>query len=163
MTGINFLLSNQKDKSVELFLDMLKDESNTFEAQLTLGSLFRFRGEVDRAIRIHQALTENGSLSSEQQLLAVQQLGRDYMTAGLYNLAEDIFILLVNEDDFRRSALQQLLQIYQATNEWKKTIDIAEKLAKIGHLQLNLEIAYFYCELALQAMSGDDLDNALIF
>ncbi|MGK2960039.1 MAG: lipopolysaccharide assembly protein LapB [Candidatus Malihini olakiniferum] len=161
VTGVNFLLSNQQDKAVELFLDMLKDESNTFEAHLTLGNLFRSRGEVDRAIRIHQALTESASLSFEQRLLAVQQLGRDYMAAGLYDRAEEIFTQLVDEDTFRRSALQQLLQIYQATSEWQKTINIAEKLVKIGQPQLNTEIAHFYCELALQAMSSDDLDNAL--
>ncbi|MCW2474123.1 MULTISPECIES: lipopolysaccharide assembly protein LapB [unclassified Symbiopectobacterium] len=161
VTGVNFLLSNQQDKAVELFLDMLKDESNTFEAHLTLGNLFRSRGEVDRAIRIHQALTESASLSFEQRLLAVQQLGRDYMAAGLYDRAEEIFAQLVDEEDFRRSALQQLLQIYQATSDWQKAIDIAEKLVKLGQPQLNTEIAHFYCELALQAMSSDDLDKAL--
>lgn len=162
VTGVNFLLSNQQDKAVELFLDMIKDESNTFEAHLTLGNLFRSRGEVDRAIRIHQALMESASLSFEQRLLAVQQLGRDYMVAGLYDRAEEIFTQLVDEEDFRRSALQQLLQIYQATSEWQKAIDIAEKLVKLGQPQLNTEIAHFYCELALQAMSSDDLDKALM-
>ena len=58
---MNFLLSNQQDKAVDLFLDMLKEDSNTVEAHLTLGNLFRSRGEVDRAIRIHQALMESAS------------------------------------------------------------------------------------------------------
>lgn len=161
VTGVNFLLSNQQDKAVELFLDMLKDESNTFEAHLTLGNLFRSRGEVDRAIRIHQALTESASLSFEQRLLAVQQLGRDYMAAGLYDRAEEIFTQLVDEDDFRRSALQQLLLIHQATSDWMNAIEVAEKLVKLGKDQLRSEIAHFYCELALQAMSSDDLDKAM--
>lgn len=59
VAGVNFLLSNQQDKAVDLFLDMLKEDSNTVEAHLTLGNLFRSRGEVDRAIRIHQALMES--------------------------------------------------------------------------------------------------------
>ncbi|RYC37865.1 lipopolysaccharide assembly protein LapB [Pectobacterium zantedeschiae] len=161
VTGVNFLLSNQQDKAVELFLDMLKDDSNTFEAHLTLGNLFRSRGEVDRAIRIHQALTESASLTFEQRLLAVQQLGRDYMAAGLYDRAEESFNQLVDEDDFRRSALQQLLQIYQATSDWPAAIDVAEKLVKMGKDQLRVDIAHFYCELALLAMGSDDLDKAL--
>ncbi|KFX07688.1 tetratricopeptide repeat protein [Pectobacterium betavasculorum] len=161
VTGVNFLLSNQQDKAVELFLDMLKDDSNTFEAHLTLGNLFRSRGEVDRAIRIHQALTESASLTFEQRLLAVQQLGRDYMAAGLYDRAEEIFKQLVDEEDFRRSALQQLLQIHQATSDWLAAIDVAEKLVKMGKDQLRVEIAHFYCELALLAMGSDDLDKAL--
>ncbi|MFP1724756.1 lipopolysaccharide assembly protein LapB [Lonsdalea quercina] len=161
VTGVNFLLSNQQDKAVELFLDMLKDDSNTFEAHLTLGNLFRSRGEVDRAIRIHQALTESASLSFEQRLLAVQQLGRDYMTAGLYDRAEEIFNQLVDEDDFRLTALQQLLQIHQSTSDWQNAIETAEKLVKLGKERLRSEIAHFYCELALQAMGSDDLDKAL--
>ncbi|MDY4372448.1 lipopolysaccharide assembly protein LapB [Pectobacterium carotovorum] len=161
VTGVNFLLSNQQDKAVELFLDMLKDDSNTFEAHLTLGNLFRSRGEVDRAIRIHQALTESASLTFEQRLLAVQQLGRDYMAAGLYDRAEESFNQLVDEEDFRRSALQQLLQIYQATSDWPTAIDVAEKLVKMGKDQLRVDIAHFYCELALLAMGSDDLDKAL--
>ncbi|MCU1797477.1 lipopolysaccharide assembly protein LapB [Pectobacterium polaris] len=161
VTGVNFLLSNQQDKAVELFLDMLKDDSNTFEAHLTLGNLFRSRGEVDRAIRIHQALTESASLTFEQRLLAVQQLGRDYMAAGLYDRAEESFNQLVDEEDFRRSALQQLLQIHQATSDWPTAIDVAEKLVKMGKDQLRVDIAHFYCELALLAMGSDDLDKAL--
>lgn len=162
VTGVNFLLSNQQDKAVELFLDMLKDDSNTFEAHLTLGNLFRSRGEVDRAIRIHQALTESASLTFEQRLLAVQQLGRDYMAAGLYDRAEESFNQLVDEEDFRRTALQQLLQIYQATSDWQTAIEVAEKLVKMGKDQLRVDIAHFYCELALLAMSSDDLDKALM-
>lgn len=161
VTGVNFLLSNQQDKAVELFLDMLKDDSNTFEAHITLGNLFRSRGEVDRAIRIHQALTESTSLTFEQRLLAVQQLGRDYMAAGLYDRAEEIFNQLVDEEDFRRSALQQLLLIHQATSDWLNAIDVAEKLVKMGEDQLRVNIAHFYCEQALLAMGSDDLDKAL--
>ncbi|MDR7342584.1 lipopolysaccharide biosynthesis regulator YciM [Pantoea alhagi] len=160
VTGVNFLLSNQQDKAVDLFLDMLKEDSGTVEAHLTLGNLFRSRGEVDRAIRIHQSLMESASLSYEQRLLAVQQLGRDYMAAGLYDRAEEMFEQLTDETDFRLSALQQLLTIYQATSEWQKAIDMAERLVKLGKSRHQMEIAHFYCELALLAMGSDDLDRA---
>ncbi|RLR17271.1 lipopolysaccharide assembly protein LapB, partial [Sodalis-like symbiont of Bactericera trigonica] len=137
------------------------EDSNAFEAHLTLGNLFRSRGEVDRAIRIHQALMESTSLTFEQRLLAIQQLGRDYMSAGFYDRAEDMFSQLVNEDDFRVGALSLLLQIHQATSEWSKAIDVAEKLVKLGKEQRRVEIAHFYCELALQAMGSDDRDRAV--
>ncbi|QKJ87275.1 Lipopolysaccharide assembly protein B [Paramixta manurensis] len=161
VAGVNFLLSNQQDKAVDLFLDMLKEDSGTVEAHLTLGNLFRSRGEVDRAIRIHQSLMESASLTYEQRLLAVQQLGRDYMAAGLYDRAEDMFSQLIDETDFRISALQQLLIIHQATSDWQKAIDVAERLVKLGKGRQQMEIAHFYCELALQAMGSDDLDRAM--
>lgn len=161
VAGVNFLLSNQQDKAVDLFLDMLKEDTGTVEAHLTLGNLFRSRGEVDRAIRIHQTLMESASLSYDQRLLAVQQLGRDYMAAGLYDRAEDMFNQLVDETEFRVGALQQLLQIYQATSDWQKAIDVAERLVKLGKEQQRGEIAHFYCELALQQIGNDDPDRAM--
>ncbi|NIF21950.1 lipopolysaccharide assembly protein LapB [Candidatus Pantoea multigeneris] len=161
VAGVNFLLSNQQDKAVDLFLDMLKEDSGTVEAHLTLGNLFRSRGEVDRAIRIHQSLMESASLSYEQRLLAVQQLGRDYMAAGLYDRAEDMFTQLIDETDFRIGALQQLLVIQQSTSEWQQAIEVAEKLVRLGKDKQKIDIAHFYCELALQAMSSDDLDRAM--
>ncbi len=163
VAGVNFLLSNQQDKAVDLFLEMLKEDSSAFEAHLTLGNLFRSRGEVERAIRIHQSLMESASLTFDQRLLATQQLGRDYMSAGLYDRAENMFAQLVNEKDFRENAFQSLLTIYQSTSDWKKAIDIAEKLVKSGKHDLREKIAHFYCELALQEMSGDDLDEAISY
>lgn len=161
VAGVNFLLSNQQDKAVDLFLDMLKEDTGTVEAHLTLGNLFRSRGEVDRAIRIHQSLMESASLTYDQRLLAVQQLGRDYMAAGLYDRAEGMFKQLVDETDFRLSALQQLLQIYQATSDWQSAIEVAERLVKLGKEKHRGEIANFWCELALQQMAGNDLDKAM--
>ena len=161
VTGVNFLLSNQQDKAVDLFLDMLKEDTGTVEAHLTLGNLFRSRGEVDRAIRIHQSLMESASLTYDQRLLAVQQLGRDYMAAGLYDRAEGMFKQLVDETDFRLGALQQLLQIYQSTSDWQSAIEVAERLVKLGKEKHRGEIANFWCELALQQMVGNDLDKAM--
>jgi len=160
VAGVNFLLSNQQDKAVDLFLEMLKEDSGTVEAHLTLGNLFRSRGEVDRAIRIHQSLMESASLTFEQRLLAVQQLGRDYMAAGLYDRAEDMFNQLVKEQDYQVFALEQLLIIHQATSDWQSAIEVAERLVKLGKDNRRKEIAHFWCELALQAMSTDDLDKA---
>ena len=161
VTGVNFLLSNQQDKAVDLFLDMLKEDTGTVEAHLTLGNLFRSRGEVDRAIRIHQSLMESASLTYDQRLLAVQQLGRDYMAAGLYDRAEGMFKQLVDETDFRLSALQQLLQIYQATSDWQSAIEVAERLVKLGKDKHRSEIVNFWCEEAQQQMAGNDLDKAM--
>ncbi|OOF53350.1 lipopolysaccharide assembly protein LapB [Rodentibacter trehalosifermentans] len=175
VTGVNFLLSNQTDKAVDLFLDMLQKQEteneieshSQFEAELTLGNLFRSRGEVDRALRIHQALDRSPNYSFEQKLLAKQQLARDFMTVGFFDRAESLYILLVDEPEFAENALQQLLLIYQKTKEWKKAVNIAEKLAKIRPLENNVELAQCYCEYA-ESLSGESavekrniLQNAL--
>lgn len=156
ITGVNLLLSNQTEKAVDLFLNILqkqevenKIESHSqFEAELTLGNLFRSRGEVDRALRIHQAIVQSPHYSFEQKLLAKQQLAKDFMAVGFYDRAENLYISLVDEPEFAENALQQLTGIYQKTKEWKKAINIAEKLAKLVPKEQNIELAHYYCEYA---------------
>ena len=119
VAGVNFLLANQTEKAVDLFLDMLQkqeneneiDSNSQFEAELTLGNLFRSRGEVDRALRIHQALDNSPHYTFEQKLLAKQQLARDFMAVGFFDRAEHLYILMVDEPEFAEGALQQLALI----------------------------------------------------
>ena len=154
VAGVNFLLANQTEKAVDLFLDMLQkqeneneiDSNSQFEAELTLGNLFRSRGEVDRALRIHQALDNSPHYTFEQKLLAKQQLARDFMAVGFFDRAEHLYILMVDEPEFAEGALQQLALIYQKTKEWKKAINVAEKLAKISPNSHQIELAHYYCE-----------------
>lgn len=160
--GLNFLLSNQRDKAVDLFLDLLKEDSGMLEAHLTLGNLFRSQGEIDRAIRIHQALLESASLSFEQRLLAIQQLGRDYLAAGFYDRAEEMFLQLVDEEEFATNALQQLILIYQATSEWNKAIGAAMRLVRLGKSDYNEKIAQFHCEVAADAITANEYEKAVL-
>lgn len=156
VTGVNLLLSNQPDKAVDLFLDMLQkqeteneiERSSQFEAELTLGNLYRSRGEVDKALRIHQALERSPNYSFEQKLLAKQQLAKDFMAVGFYDRAESLYITLIDEPDFAETALQQLAVIYQKTKEWKKAINVAEKAAKLSPQENHVELAHYYCEYA---------------
>lgn len=166
VTGVNFLLSNQTEKAVDLFLNMLQkqeaeneiESDSQFEAELTLGNLFRSRGEVDRALRIHQALDRSPNYTFEQKLLAKQQLAKDFMAVGFYDRAENLYITLVDEPEFAGGALQQLAVIYQKTKEWKKAINVAEKLAKIAPKEDNIELAQYYCEY-VQALPNGHKEN----
>lgn len=157
VTGLNFLLSNQQDKAVDLFLSMLQKQEvehqisfqSQFEAELTLGNLFRSRGEVDRALRIHQGLENNPNYSFEQKLLAKQQLAKDFMAVGFYDRAENYYITLLDEPEFAINSLEQLSIIYQKTKEWKKAINVTEKLLRISPETDKTALAHFYCEFAL--------------
>lgn len=153
-TGLNFLLSNESDKAVDLFISMLDVDDETIDTHLSLGSLFRKRGEVDRSIRIHQNLIARPSLTTEQRDIAMMELGKDYLAAGFYDRAEEIFINLVNQEDHSEEAETQLIAIYQVTKDWQKAIDIIKKLKRKRQQVLKHDSAHFYCELA--AESADD-------
>ena len=93
--GLNYLLNEQQDKAIEVFLQIAERDKETLETQFTLGTLFRRRGEVDRAIRLHQSVISRPGLSDDQKTRAILALGEDYMRAGLLERAETLFADLV--------------------------------------------------------------------
>lgn len=147
VTGINLLLSEQSDKAVDLFIDMLDIDSETIETHWTLGKLFRRRGEVERAIRIHQNLISRPSLSEQERHHAMFELGQDYLSAGLYDRAEKMFSELQQHSTYQAESLANLLSLYEATHEWDKAIWVALKLSKQDKSVLPV-VAQLYCELA---------------
>ncbi len=149
--GLNFLLNEQPDKAIEAFLEAARIDPETIELHFALGSLFRRRGETDRAIRVHQNLIDRdgsqGELTDEQRLHALSELGQDYLKAGLLDRAEEIFLKLrgTARDE---EALKSLLEIYQQEKEWGKAISIAESMPNHTDHLWQKSIAEFYCELA---------------
>ncbi len=161
--GLNFLLNEEPDKAIEAFLEAAKIDPETVELYFALGSLFRRRGESDRAIRVHLNLIErDGSLtqlSDEQRLHALSELGQDYLKAGLLDRAEAMFEKLrgTSRDE---EALRSLLEIYQQEKEWRKAIATAQALPQHLHHMWQKDIANFYCELAADAILNGQGDAA---
>ncbi|RUO31714.1 lipopolysaccharide assembly protein LapB [Aliidiomarina sedimenti] len=147
VTGINLLLSDQSDKAVDLFVDILDVDSETLDTHWALGKLFRRRGEVERAIRIHQNLISRPSLADHDRHQALFELGEDYLSAGLYDRAENMFSDLQNQPRFREPSLYNLIAIYESTHEWHKAIKVALKISRTDK-SVEPTVAQFYCELA---------------
>ena len=145
--GLNFLLNEQPDKAIEAFIEVVKVDPQTVELHFALGSLFRRRGELERAIRMHQNLVERPDLGQEQKLVALFELAQDYLKAGLLDRAEELFLKLEGTAH-AEPALKFLLEIYQQEKDWQKAIGIAEKLETVTGRSHQKEIANFYCEIA---------------
>ncbi|UJF19975.1 lipopolysaccharide assembly protein LapB [Vibrio sp. SS-MA-C1-2] len=160
VAGLNLLLSDQADKAVDHFIDLLQVDSETIDTHLALGNLFRSRGEVDRAIKLHQNLIARTNLSIDEKNLALEQLAKDYFVAGFFDRAVSILDQLVDEPEHQKSSLQQLLTIYQQMRDWDKAIEVANKLIKLGQSALKMDIAHFYCELAIQSLDVNDIPQA---
>jgi lipopolysaccharide biosynthesis regulator YciM len=149
--GLNYLLNEQQDKAIEIFLQIAEVDKDTVETQFALGHLFRRRGEVDRAIRLHQNLVARHGLSEEQKTRAVLALGEDYMRAGLLDRAETLFTDLVQMGVHAPQALRQLIAIYQFERDWHKAIEHAHLYEKNAGEPMGKVIAHFHCELAEKA------------
>ena len=157
--GLNFLLNEQPDKAIEAFIEVVKVDPQTVELHFALGSLFRRRGELERAIRMHQNLVERPDLAQDQKLNALLELAQDYLKAGLLDRAEELFLKL-DGTAHAEAALKFLLEIYEQEKEWRKAIDIAERLERVTGRSHQKEIANFYCELAGNEMLQSRPDAA---
>ncbi len=154
--GLNYLVNEQPDKAIDVFVGMLEVNSETVEMHLALGSLFRRRGEVDRAIRIHQNLIARSTLSVDQRSQAVLALGNDYMKAGLLDRAEGLFEELVENKRLLQPALTNLKMIFQHEKDWKKSFEVSQRLDLLGEKGEGEDQAHFLCELAEMAIKDSN-------
>ena len=159
--GLNFLLNEQPDKAIDVFVKMLEVDSETVETHLALGNLFRRRGEGDRAIRIHQNLIARPTLNKQQRGLALFELGQDYMRAGLLGRAETLFLELLEQTEFRDDSFGKLLDIYQQEKDWPKAIDIAKRIEHYSGRSMGSSIAQYYCEQGENLKAKGEFKSAL--
>jgi lipopolysaccharide biosynthesis regulator YciM len=154
--GLNLLLNEQTEKALEIFVEIAQVDSDTFEVQLALGSLFRRRGEVDKAIRLHENLYARPLLSVEQRLQALEELGEDFMRAGLLDRAESLYQQMLEVEPRSVAALNKLIEIFEQENEWQQAIGMAQRLSAAAAGPTHVRIAHYHCELAERALLVQD-------
>ena len=163
--GLNFLLSDQPDKAVDTLMKMISVNNDTVETHIAMGNFFRHRGELDRAIRVHQNLISRDEISSRQEALALVELGTDYLMAGFLERAEGVFLQLLEQTQHFDLAQQKLFNIYQVTKEWNKAIDLASASIQItpNDKHLYVLLSHFYCEQARLLLEDKNIEEARSF
>ena len=160
LAGVNFLVNEQPDRALEAFLRAAELDADTVETHFALGSLYRRRGEVDRAIRVHQNIVARQSLEPAQREQASFALAQDYLKAGLLDRAESILGPLAASGPHRMAALRNLIRIYEQQHDWERAIEVFRELDKSGRAPQESAIAHYYCELAEAARARGALDEA---
>ncbi|MCW8853408.1 MAG: lipopolysaccharide assembly protein LapB [Gammaproteobacteria bacterium] len=158
--GLNYLLNDEQDKAIEVFLQLVESDWQTIDTHLTLGSIFRRKGEIDKAIKLHQSLLARPSLPSEYKVRVLLELGRDYQLAGWLDRAEGLFNEVLKDSDYTEEALTHLMDIYQQEHEWEEAITVAKRYQRAAKNNLKTVIAQFYCELSDQEYSKGDLKES---
>lgn len=146
--GLSYVLNEQPDKAIDLFVELIKVDDETVETHFALGNLYRQRGETERAIRIHQNIFDRPALPEAHRSHAQYELGLDYFHAGILDRAESIFTESLSDNFYRQSSLKNLLQLYQQTQEWEKAVKIANELRMDLPSDFVPTLSHFYCELA---------------
>jgi lipopolysaccharide biosynthesis regulator YciM len=155
LRGLNLVLSRRTDEALELFVQMAKVDDDTLETHFALGHLFRRRGEMERAIRVHENLLARPNLNEAQRHQALFSLAEDYLGAGLFDRAEQLFGQLRDSTTLAEAALEKLVSIYEREQEWQKAIEALRKL-EILRGSKSSQVAHYYCELAELARAAGD-------
>ncbi len=159
--GLHYLLNDQPDRAIEVFIKVLEIDEETAETQLALGNLYRRRGEVDRAIRLHQNLVARPALTDDLRLEAHLELAQDYLSAGVLDRAEDIYRDLVGAKAHRVQALRHLLDIYEQEKDWEQARSTAMELADATGTEQGAVVSQYLCEGALKSLTLGAKDEAL--
>ncbi len=158
--GLNVLLNDTNEKPENLFSEFSGIDNDTADTHLALGNLYRRRGEVDRAIVMHQSLVDNSGLNSQIRAAARYELARDYDSAGLLDRSEAVFRKLLENGERKADAYESLLQLNEREKDWAAAIKLAEEgEAATGEARPVL-VAHYYCELAQEALDSGYTDEA---
>lgn len=158
--GLNYLLEERSDKTIDVFINLVEVDSDTVETHFLLGNLFRRRGEIERAIRIHQNLISRSQLASAQKAGALLELGKDYLRAGLLDRAETTFKELLKTDLYTSEALDYLRRLYEKERDWRSAIEVALRLHRAAGEEHLIIAAHYCCELADEQLSAVDHKSA---
>jgi lipopolysaccharide biosynthesis regulator YciM len=152
LRGFRYLLNEESDRAVDVFTDANDLSDDAMETQLALGTLFRRRGEIDRAIRLHQNLVDRQSSNVAQREAAAFALAEDYLSAGLFDRAEEIFVRLRDSRVHGADAIKRLLRICEVTSDWDRAVDLCAELNRLDPGAVSpAQLAHYYCELAEHA------------
>ncbi len=157
--GLNYLLNDEQDKALDVFVKLVESNWETLDTHFTLGKIYRKNGEMDKAIKIHQALIARPSLPAHYRNKVLLELGYDYLDAGWLDRAEGLFKEVLIQDARSKEAHHNLILIYQQEKDWFKAIDIAKDMFADDKLVFGPMIAHYYCELADISKTKGDINQ----
>jgi lipopolysaccharide biosynthesis regulator YciM len=160
LTGLDYLVTEQPDRALDMFLKLMDANAETIETHFALGSLYRRRGEVERAIRIHQNLLARKELAPEHREQALLALAQDYLRAGVLDRAEGLFQQVSEVPRLRASALDALRGVYERQHDWQQALGAYRQLARIKAAPARTVAAHYLCELAAAAIERGDMEGA---
>ena len=160
LKGLNFLLANEPDKAIEEFTKAVKIDSNTIDTYFALGSLFRSKGDVSRATKIHQSITLRPSIDEKTRVKALYELGVDFKKAGLLKRAIGVFEEVIHRAPNMVEAYEQLASLYEETKEWDKAYEIHKRLSRLKGIENRNILAHIKTEMGKRSMEEGNTGEA---
>ena len=130
--GLNFLVSNQIDLAIEELSQATRVDGDALEIHLILGNVHRERGQVARAIQMHQALLQRPKLTKVEHAHILLCLGLDFKRGGFVDRALEAFNEVVRMDPNNQYALLYLQKLHEEQHQWADAHRIRKQLVALS-------------------------------
>lgn len=160
LAGISTLANDDPDQAVAALIATEELTEEAVELHLTLGSLFRRRGQVDRALRVHEALLSRSSLTPAQRNRTEFELAEDYLKAGVLDRAEQVYTSLADRGHKLLACLEAIVSIHESSHDWPRAIEISRRLEAASGVSRRAITAQYQCEIAEEARRAKNPDAA---
>jgi lipopolysaccharide assembly protein B len=140
--GMYSLFTGETENAIKRLSSVVEKLPDAVEVYLALGNLYRQRGQLEKAIRIHKTLLQRSGLKQEERILALDALGTDYRVGGFLDRAHQAFRDALALDPKDTYALAQLVKLSEDRNEWDKAYEYAKELFKKSRLVDSKTLSY---------------------
>lgn len=164
LSGLDHLIDNRTEEAIESFIQALEVNSDNLPAHIALAKLLRRKGDIERAVSIHEKMLQRSDLSVYDRQRVKLALARDFFALGLLDRAEDAARPLALQSDYpelKFRALTLLIRLYEQEGEWSQALVTADTLPVKERKRLTTELAHYHCELAMQHLASCDFDSAV--
>lgn len=162
--GLNFLVANQIDLAIEELTRAASVDVEALEVHMILGNLYREKGQVGKAITVHQSLLQRSRLSRIEHAYVLLCLGLDYKRGGFVDRALEAFNEVMRLDPKNEYALVNLQKLHEEQHQWTEAYDTRQKLNKLAAIDSQPRseaiLAFLENEIGLEALRRDDLAEA---
>lgn len=131
MLGLNFLTEHQVDQAIDELTQATSTDTDALEIQMILGNLYRQKGQVGRAITVHQGLLQRPNLTKLEHAYVLLCLGLDYRHGGFVDRALEAFQEVTRLDAKNRYALVNLQKLYEEQQQWNEAAAVREQIANL--------------------------------
>ena len=162
--GLDFLVTNQLDLAIEELTKAAESLGDALEIHLLLGSLYREKGQVSRAINIHQSLLQRPQLTRLEQSHVLLCLGLDFKRGGFVDRALEAFNEVLKLDPANYYALVNIEKLHEDQHQWQEAYEVRRSLGSQRGAEGERSqaiLAFLENELGLQALANGDYAAAL--
>ena len=158
--GIQYLLSNDRDHAIEEFTKSVQVNSDTIETYVTLGNLYRSKGDIERAIRIRQIIILRPNIDEAVKLSALVDLGLDYRKGGFLDRALETFLKVLKKEHKNLTVLGEVEKIYEEMQDWENAFAVRQKISMLVAGDHKHILAHHQTEIGKKFLEQGEPDKA---